>query len=134
MKAITIINIERIKQISIKDDIYDYGDVSSKLDAYIKRNMRSITIEFTDTKNIPDRILNEFAPWKKRCTYNKKTKIYQLKIFYQQQDTYELVVRLLGYGSLIRILNKDSALYNEYNKRLEKQREIENSKEKQLEH
>ena len=65
---------------------------------------------------------------------NKKTKIYQLKIFYQQQDTYELVVRLLGYGSLIRILNKDSALYNEYNKRLEKQREIENSKEKQLEH
>lgn len=134
LKAITIINIERIKQISIKDDIYDYGDVSSKLDAYIKRNMRSITIEFTDTKNIPDRILNEFAPWKKRCTYNKKTKIYQLKIFYQQQDTYELVVRLLGYGSLIRILNKDSALYNEYNKRLEKQREIENSKEKQLEH
>ena len=133
-KAITIINIERIKQISIKDDIYDYGDVSSKLDAYIKRNMRSITIEFTDTKNIPDRILNEFAPWKKRCTYNKKTKIYQLKIFYQQQDTYELVVRLLGYGSLIRILNKDSALYNEYNKRLQKQREIENSKEIEYEH
>lgn len=48
-----------------------------------------------------------------------------LTIYYQKQDAFELVVRLMGYGSAIRVSEKSGIIYEQYNMRVDKQIVIE---------
>ena len=50
-----------------------------------------------------DRILTEFSPWEKNCTYDSEERIYKLRIYYQPADEVDLIVRLMGYGDKIYI-------------------------------
>lgn len=121
----SVMNIARIQSLKILDEGFDYIAASKKLVRYREKSNRQITVEFYDVKNTADRILSEFSPWKKRCQYNRATGLYTLTIYYQKQDAVDLVVRLLGYGSTIRILDKDSLIYKLYTDRIDKQIEIE---------
>lgn len=115
------------------DDIsYDNVNALSKLNEYRKLNMQSITLVFCDEKNVPDRILNEFAPWKKKCVYNTESGMFRLTIYYQKQDAYELAIRILGYGPYVRTVDEDSdnVVYKQLNMRLQRQNEIKISDEK----
>jgi hypothetical protein len=129
---ISIINIGRIQECILDDISYDNVNALSKLNEYRKLNMQSITLVFCDEKNVPDRILNEFAPWKKKCVYNTESGMFRLTIYYQKQDAYELAIRILGYGPYVRTVDEDSdnVVYKQLNMRLQRQNEIKISDEK----
>ena len=125
----SVLPLSILESFRVLDEEYDYEKALSSLERYRKKNTRELTIEFYDEKNVPDRILSEFAPWKKRCVYDRDTKLYQLTIFYQKQDSFELVVRLLGYGSAIRIREQDSRVFEQYVMRIDKQIALERERD-----
>lgn len=124
-KKITTMNISRKKIFRVLDENFDYEKALSGLERYRKKNTRELTVQFYGARNTPDRILSEFAPWKKHCVYDRDTDLYTLTIYYQKQDAFELVVRLMGYGSAIRVSEKSGIIYEQYNMRVDKQIAIE---------
>ncbi len=82
----------------------------------------SVSISFTNERNMPDRISNEFAPWKK--IYEKQTSPYILTIYYDENDEDDIIRRLLSYGQYITINNKNSRISVEIERIKEMQREI----------
>lgn len=89
------------------------------LQNYLNWQGLSTEIQFSEEKNTADRILTELAPWKKKCTYDKNSGIYQLKIDYQKSDQLDLLIRLMGYGSTIQFKKKNDPIYIEIKRRLE---------------
>ena len=74
--------------------------------------------------NVADRILMEFAPWEKRCVFDEKTGLYKLTIYYQADDEPALIIRLLGYGTGIRFVDREHSICKEIVKRLREQKEL----------
>ena len=122
--AILTINIAQIETATETGTAFDYSATEIALADYRKNNTTSVEIEFSNVKNIVDRILTEFSPWEKRCSYDAKTRKYRLTIFYQKPDELDLVVRLLGYGAYLRFVDKEHPIFQEIQLRMKKQMEL----------
>lgn len=122
--AILTINIAQIETATETGTAFDYSAVEIALADYRKNNTTSVEIEFSNVKNIVDRILTEFSPWEKRCSYDAKTRKYRLTIFYQKPDELDLVVRLLGYGAYLCFVDKEHPIFKEIQLRMTKQMEL----------
>lgn len=124
-KQIYIMNIDRIKAVSICDKSFDMDICQKELSGFIKRTSSKVAVEFKDTKNIPDRILNEFAPWRKRCELiDRKAGSYRLTLYYNKYDENDILIRLMSYGPYIRITDKNHTIYKEIMERIQKQNEL----------
>lgn len=124
-KCVHIMNIDGITGINSCGSSFDRNDYQKMLSDFLQENSGSITVEFIDTKNIPDRLLNEFAPWRKRCELiNPETKLYSFTLYYHKYDEKDVLIRLMSYGPYIRIVDKDHFVYKELMKRVEKQNEL----------
>lgn len=117
-------NVSRIETVDETDTSFDYTSAEQALLAFREENTTSVTVEFYDVRNIADRILTEFSPWKKLCSYNCTTELYTLTIFYQKQDEVDLVVRLLGYGGNIRFTDKEHPIFKEIQSRMNRQMDL----------
>lgn len=115
-------NISRIETANETETSFDYASAEDALIGF--RKTTSVTVEFYDIHNTADRILTEFSPWKKHCTYDSKTNLYTLTIFYQKQDEVDIVVRLLGYGGNLRFIEKENPIYKEIRSRMDRQMEL----------
>lgn len=107
-----IINFERIANIeeNIKSsNKYKHKQLEKKILSCLNIE-RVITIEFYNHKNVPDRILTEFSPWKKECIYDKTTEKYTMTLYYYKREETELLVRLLSYGPYIKISKVGNSL------------------------
>lgn len=122
--AILTINIAQIETATETGTVFDYSAAEIALADYRKNNTTSVEIEFSNVKNIVDRILTEFSPWEKRCSFDAKTRKYRLTIFYQTPDELDLVVRLLGYGAYLRFVDKEHPIFKEIQLRMKKQMEL----------
>lgn len=122
--AIFTFNIAQIETAIETDTPFDYYVAEMDLAEYRKNNTTSVEIEFSNVKNIVDRILTEFSPWEKRCSYDAKTRMYRLTIFYQTLDELDLVVRLLGYGANIRFVDKAHPIFMEIQQRMNRQMDL----------
>lgn len=118
------INMAQINDLRIDDEGFDYFEALEEYEKYRKRNERSVKLEFYDVKNLADRLLTEFSPWRKYCMYHPDTELYSLEIFYQKMDETDIVVRLMGYGADIHIADKEHSIAKEILLRLQKQREL----------
>ena len=116
---IVIFNLSNIQNVEDTEEKFDIEQAKMNLQNYLKWQGLSTEIQFSDEKNTADRILTELAPWKKKCTYDKNSGIYQLKIDYQKSDQLDLVIRLMGYGSTIQFKKEDDPIYIETKRRLE---------------
>lgn len=124
-KHVHIMNIDGITSISNRDRAFSLEDYQKILSDFLKNTSKQITLEFIDTKNIPDRILNEFAPWRKRCELiNPKTKLYRFTLYYHKYDEIDVLIRLMSYGPYIRIVDKNHFIYKELMERIDKQIEL----------
>ncbi len=124
-ERIYTMNISRIEAVDFNTSVsFDYFAAERDYESFRAGNSKSIEIEFYDVRNIADRILTEFAPWKKRCSYDPITGLYKLTIFYQKQDEVDLIVRLLGYGAYFRIIDKQHPIYKEIQSRVNRQMEL----------
>lgn len=120
------LNISRIEDFKESACIKEFSD--EEISAFLKSAMiareEEVTIEFYNVKNLTDRILTEFSPWKKDAQYDKNTSLYRLTLYYDKYDRLEIVNRLMGYGKIIRFVNKQEAVYKEIKSRIEKQIQI----------
>lgn len=121
---IYIMNISRIETAIELLNEYDFNEAEQVLIEYRKNNTTSVEIEFYNERNVADRILTEFAPWKKQCSYDSETQLFKLTIFYQKQDELDIVVRLMGYGSQLRYVDKEHPVLKEISLRMHKQMEL----------
>ena len=120
---IITMNVAQIETITINGTQFKAWKANQALQTYRGQQMRTVEIEFYDIRNAVDRILTEFAPWKKECRYDRKTDLYTLKLYYQQQDEKEILIRLMGYGPYIRIKEHDHSIAIEMSKRINSQAE-----------
>ena len=116
---IVIFNLLNIQNAENTEEKFDIDQAKMNLQNYLNWQGLSTEIQFSEKKNTADRILTELAPWKKKCTYDKNSGIYQLKIDYQKSDQLDLLIRLMGYGSTIQFKKKNDPIYIEIKRRLE---------------
>lgn len=122
---VRIMNIDGITSINTCDSSFDPNDYQKILSDFLQENSDSITVEFFDTKNIPDRLLNEFAPWRKQCELiDPEAKLYRFTLYYYKYDEIDVLIRLMSYGPFIRFVDKDHFINKELMKRIEKQNEL----------
>ena len=118
-KSVSVYNLERINSVEILSDSYNRNSAEKNIKNYILNQRKEITLEFTNVKNIPDRLLTEFTPWEKLCT--RLDDRYNVTIKYDKQDSLEIVTRLLPYGKNIKILNDTGNVKSELENRIKKQ-------------
>lgn len=135
---IYMMNCDWISAAELTGTNFDMHRCQSVLKGFFDTNQCKVSVEFEDTRNILDRILNEFSPWKKRCECirkkDEKNEIpakYKLTIYYHRYDQMDMVVRLMSYGSYIRFIDKEHFICKEIMKRIEKQQVLLRSREKE---
>lgn len=121
---ISVMNLGRVENVILTNDTFNRSEAEAAFKDYREQNTKSVQIEFRDTRNVPDRILSEFSPWKKKCVYDKDSEKYRLTVYYQGSDELELVVRLMGYGADIIFCDRENDIYKEIVRRVERQIEL----------
>ena len=67
-----------------------------------QRVEKYVLIEVKDERNTLDRVLLHFAHFKKET--EKKENTYLVKLFYDESDETEMVIRLLSFGPMIKVI------------------------------
>lgn len=135
---IYMMNCDWISTAELTGTNFDMYRCQSVLKDFFTANQCEVSVEFEDTRNILDRILNEFSPWKKICEcIRKKDKNnsvpakYKLTIYYHGYDQMDMVIRLMSYGPYIRFIDKEHFICQEIMKRIGKQQELLRNREKE---
>lgn len=114
------INLERIKHIAKSDKHYNFENASQDVLWDDKNKEKHLVIFFDDSEDIPNRILSEFSCYRKECI-RWGDGAYRMILYYNKDDSKEIVIRLLGYGSLITVDEDSGDVLKEMKERLENQ-------------
>lgn len=106
-------NLSEIVSVKPAGRKFDKRAALKAYDDFQKNSPKSVEIEFYDIKDMSDRLLTEFSPWRKQCICDAGTGRYHLTIYYREKDEKELAVRLMGYGADIDFPDKEHAVYRE---------------------
>ena len=90
----TVINVSRIEECHLT---HHAVSTTNK-----QRVEKYVLIELKDERNTLDRVLLHFAHFKKET--EKKEKTYIVKLFYDESDETEMVIRLLSFGPMIKVI------------------------------
>lgn len=90
----TVINVSRIEECHVTNN-----NVST---TNKQRVEKYVLIEVKDERNTLDRVLLHFAHFKKET--EKKENTYLVKLFYDESDEIEIVIRLLSFGPMIKVI------------------------------
>lgn len=127
------VNISQMNCVELEEDEFDYVQTLKDYEAYRKNKELPVVIQFYDVRNMADRILTEFSPWRKYCTYDHETNVYTLTLFYNEDEELDLVIRLMGYGGNIHFVNRNHSIAREILKRYTMQRDILRERHKNVE-
>ncbi|MGN0338586.1 MAG: hypothetical protein ACI4EE_13925 [Lachnospiraceae bacterium] len=121
------INVPRIQSLKCESESsYNLKEEQNRYIMNCERSIKTLHITFYwGKRNLPDRILTELSLWKKKCIYDKKTGRFDMTLYYPEDDQKDILIRLMGYGSYIKIWSSDSDDYicTEIKRRIESQRE-----------
>lgn len=110
------------------EHIYDYKEALQKARKIRKDNYTSLTFTFRNTRNMADRVLNDFMPWKKECQYDYSKEIFSLTLYFEESDKEDIIERIIKYGYFIRVEsssdNSSQAIYKDILQRIEKQKAL----------
>lgn len=117
-----IINIEIDEQRN-----YDIEEQQETIKRFLESEILYLQIEFYEgNRNLPDRILTEFSLWKKTCVYDVNSGLFTMTLYYPKDDEKEILIRLLGYGPYVKIVQSDgNYIYEELKNRISTQKYIE---------
>ena len=101
------LNLERIVDAKITNIDYDSTLVEAQAEKEYENREKKVQVIFPDKKNVPDRILTEFSPWKKKCKYDAEKKLYTMDLFYDKMDAFEIAIRLHAYGRNVYVVKDD---------------------------
>lgn len=119
-------NLERILEVIPIGESFRMEEAETVIEKHIEENKRELVVFFNETKNVPDRILTEFSCFKKKCV-KWGDKRYCMTLYYDKEDTREILVRLLSYGSSINVFDDSGSVCHELKERLRRQLELTNS-------
>ena len=95
------VNLARITQCEPYRGEIHYGDVSAETP---KR--RVAELELTDERNALERVLMHFAHFEKQAE-RLDDRRYRVRITYQEEDETEILIRILGFGPVVRATAPD---------------------------
>ena len=128
-KQVSVYNLERAINIEILDDNhYDSPSVIKSIDAQLEA-YKTLVVIFTERNNIPDKILTEFSPWKKKCCRCGENQ-YRMTLYYDKYDKREILIRLLSYGSSIYVESDTGYVRKELRERVRSQIALNREKHK----
>lgn len=90
----TVINVSRIEECHLT---HHAVSTTNK-----QRVEKYVLIELKNERNTLDRVLLHFAHFKKET--EKREKTYIVKLFYDESDETEMVIRLLSFGPMIKVI------------------------------
>lgn len=99
-----IINIGRITEIRKTGELWKKG--ISVEEYFLQRKCNEpVTVCVSKERNATERFFMEFAPYKKSTELDLSSGNCVVKIWYDYQGETELLIRLLGFGSVIEIIS-----------------------------
>lgn len=100
------LNVARILECR---QVADASDISSKAREEARRKKEAgpvsdacLVLELTDERNALERVMLHFAHFQKEAERLEDSR-YRLKIHYHSSDTAEMVIRVLGFGPMVRV-------------------------------
>lgn len=117
---IETINLERIVSISYSGEFFNQQEIVKTVSQYDENKEEHLVIFFSDIDNVPDKILSEFSCYRKECIRWGNGK-YRMILYYNSDDYKEIIIRLLGYGSLITVSEDTGGVLTELKERLANQ-------------
>lgn len=92
----SVLNVSRIKNVEILCNANDFQLTKPE------RHEKFFIAELTDERNALERVMLHFAHFKKEAERIDKTH-YLLKIYYDESDETELVIRVLSFGPFLKV-------------------------------
>lgn len=97
------LNLNRITQIEPSPERYD-GPLDVEAWRRSRRCAEPLQILVTDERNGIERFMVEFSSFEKQSEYDADTNACLVKLWYQKDDETEVLIRLLGFGPVVRVL------------------------------
>ncbi|MCD7808843.1 MAG: WYL domain-containing protein, partial [Erysipelotrichaceae bacterium] len=102
---IEISRIQKIEELSMTKNKTDVQNILAT------KYQCQVSLSFDDVRGVPDRILNEFAPWQKECIYYEdKHPSYTMTLFYDKSDEEDIIRRILSYGPYLQINDENNPI------------------------
>jgi hypothetical protein len=99
--AIRTLRLERIEDVRLGREIRCHpGSHDSRPPG------QEYVLRFGSAKNLPDRILTQFAPWEKQCVKFGDDN-YQLCFRADESEWMDIMVRILSFGNLVEVLQPE---------------------------
>lgn len=99
-----IINIGRIIQVRKTGELWN-KNISMEEYLLQRRCREPVTVCISDERNATERFFMEFAPYEKRAEFDLISGKCTIKLWYDYQEETELLIRLLGFGSVLEIVS-----------------------------
>ena len=97
------LNLNRITQIEPSPERYA-GPLDVEAWRRSRRCAEPLQILVTDERNGIERFMVEFSSFEKQSEYDADTNACLVKLWYQKDDETEVLIRLLGFGPVVRVL------------------------------
>ncbi len=112
----SIISCEEVESEFSKDNYY-------KSDKLTNSFQKEIIIELVDDNNALERFLLNFSHYEKETDYLEIEKRYKIKVTYDETDETDLLIRILSFGSNVKVIYPDFFI-NLIRNRLKQQRRL----------
>lgn len=102
-----ILNVSRIWDV---EPSQEHCDSPLDLEAWRekRRCARPLVIRVTNERNGIERFMVEFSSYEKQSEYDGETGVCTVKLWYQRDDETEVLIRLLGFGPVVRVLEPEA--------------------------
>ncbi len=101
------LNLSRIQSVSpkVKTDEYNVKALFEQ-----SKSQNPILLEISQERNALERCMLQFASWEKITEYDEVNDRYLCQIFYDKEEETELLIRILGFGPVVKVLGPESFL------------------------
>ena len=101
-----ILNLNRIRDVRPSTEHYD-GRLDLEGWRVRHRCAEPLLLRVTRERNGIERFMVEFSSYEKQSEYDGETKTCTVKLWYQRDDETEVLIRLLGFGPVVRVLGPE---------------------------
>ncbi len=101
-----ILNLNRIRDVGPSAEQYS-GRLDLESWRIRHRCNQPLLLRVTGERNGIERFMVEFSSYEKQSEYDEATKTCTVKLWYQQDDETEVLIRLLGFGPVIQVLGPE---------------------------
>ena len=101
-----ILNLSRILEV---EPSQEYCEHPLDLEVWRKKRrcVQPLVLQVTRERNGIERFMVEFSAYEKHSEYDDETGICTVRLWYQRDDETEVLIRLLGFGPVVRVLEPE---------------------------